>query len=176
MDTFRELKFVATASDGKEYDYTALVHILRDICPRSPCWHNLRRAIARRESTWKPLSFLAGVCDPADSVIMRMAEMVKNHLAEVAEMDTQTRHFISMHFQHTLNEFLIQQMKWRGSREIVLLWNILERLRFPASSYLRVACIEARDYDEAARCTRVGERYSLTRIVLPFQADVKTGH
>ena len=176
MDTFRKLKFVATASDGKEYDYTSLVHILKDICPGSPCWQNLQRASAGRGSTWEPLAFLAGVCDPADSVIMRMAEMVKDHLAEVVEMDAQTRHFISMHFQYTLNEFLIQQMRWRGAREIVLLWNILECLRFPATSYLRTACIEARDYEEAARCTRVGERYSLTRIELPFQADVKTGH
>lgn len=176
METFSKHKFVATAIDGKEYDYTALVHILKDICPRSPCWHNLQRASAGRNTTWKPLAFLAGVCDPADSVIMRMAELVKDHLAEVAEMDAQTRDFISMHFQYTLNEFLIQQMKWRGAREIVLLWNILEALRFPATSYLRAACIEARNYDEAARCTRVGERYSLTRIVLAFQADVKTSH
>jgi len=107
---------------------------------------------------------------------MRMAEMVKDHLAEVAEMDAQTGHFISMHFQYTLNEFLIQQMVWRGAREIVLLWNILEGLKFPATSYLRAACIEARDYEETAHCTRVGERYSLTRIELSFQAEVKTSH
>jgi len=168
-----KLRFVARASDGEEYDYTELVRMFKAICPDSTYWNGFEKVSTEEPDNTVGLPRFAKIGDPEESFVVHMVELVKDHVANVEDMDASSKEATSAHFQETLNEFFIGLTTEEGTVNIRLLWDILNYLQFPDKSYLRAACNEAKDYHEAARFTQVGKKYRLPHVELPHDGDIK---